>query len=623
MKNFFLFLFFIILPSLSFCQGIKKVLIIGIDGCRPDALAVAATPNMDNLISNGLYSPDALNTDLTISGPGWSAMLTSVWSNKHNVTDNSFSGNNYENYPHIFQYIEAFNPELETASISQWNPINDNIVLDHADFKSNAASGTDLANQAIDYISNNDPDILFLHFDDPDIIGHIFGYSPDIPQYVSIIGQVDSLIGEVLQSLMDRPNYQDEDWLILSSTDHGGLGTSHGGNSIEEQNIFTLASGPNIPTELILKDSFINTNLPENCLGDSIELQFDGIDDFVEIPSNSLFDFGSTNDFTIECRIRTDQAADVSIVGNKDWNSGYNKGFVFSFTLPSGPEWKVNIGDGTNRADLNTGGMVADNEWHTLTVSFDRDGDMIMYQDGVMIDVADISSIGDINTGEGLLLGADILGNYSYKGSIAELRVWNTVLDPEVISQYYCNEINNTHPYYNDLAGHWKMIDGEEETQVEDFSINQNSGTISGATWAYPSQTVSYDYSQTPRTTDIGITALTHLCIPIQDSWNLDGNSLISECQPVNIKEYTKGGKWNFKFFPNPAKDIVHIDINENGEKSSKLLKLVLPDGKIIFQTKLDSNSHSLDISGLTNSLYFLEIADGNFTRVKKLNVIK
>ena len=34
----------------------KKVLVIGIDGCRPDALAQAATPHLDSLIAGGIYA---------------------------------------------------------------------------------------------------------------------------------------------------------------------------------------------------------------------------------------------------------------------------------------------------------------------------------------------------------------------------------------------------------------------------------------------------------------------------------------------------------------------------------------------------------------------------------------
>jgi len=46
MKNQFLF-FLLLFPILLQSQTNKKVLLIGMDGCRPDALAVAETPNLD------------------------------------------------------------------------------------------------------------------------------------------------------------------------------------------------------------------------------------------------------------------------------------------------------------------------------------------------------------------------------------------------------------------------------------------------------------------------------------------------------------------------------------------------------------------------------------------------
>ena len=116
-----------VLLCLLFCFSVlrqeRKVLVVGIDGCRPDAIAASATPNLDNLIENGLYSPDALNDDITISGPGWSAILCGVWPEKHLVTDNSFSEDDYESFPSFFSYVEEANPDLNTISICHWNPI--------------------------------------------------------------------------------------------------------------------------------------------------------------------------------------------------------------------------------------------------------------------------------------------------------------------------------------------------------------------------------------------------------------------------------------------------------------------------------------------------------------------
>ena len=54
-----LFLTTLIFVSLLNGQN-KKLLFIGIDGCRPDALTQAETPNIDGLINDGIYLNNAL-----------------------------------------------------------------------------------------------------------------------------------------------------------------------------------------------------------------------------------------------------------------------------------------------------------------------------------------------------------------------------------------------------------------------------------------------------------------------------------------------------------------------------------------------------------------------------------
>ena len=257
----FLLLIFV-LPFTVFGQQAKKVLLIGIDGCRPDALEQANTPNIDALIANGIYSPDALNDDITVSGPGWSAILCGVWSDKHMVTGNLFIGRNYDEYPPIFRYIEDHNPDFNTASICHWAPINSFIVQDHADFKLDVATDEELSVQAVDYITNNDPDFLFLAFDDVDHAGHFEGFSPTVPEYIAAIEGVDAYIGPILEAIENRPNYANEDWLILSTTDHGGIGNLHGGSTLEEERVFVIASGNNIANSLILADGGNYDNTP-------------------------------------------------------------------------------------------------------------------------------------------------------------------------------------------------------------------------------------------------------------------------------------------------------------------------------------------------------------------------
>ncbi|MDO5977450.1 alkaline phosphatase family protein [Flavivirga spongiicola] len=507
----------------------KKVLIIGIDGCRPDAITAANTPNLDALIANGTYSLDARNIKTTFSGPGWSSMLTGVWEDKHGVTDNSFNGSNFSNYPHFFKYIEESNPVYRTVSVSQWHPINDKIVLAHADATSNAQdSSEDVKNKAVTELGVEDLTTLFVHFDDVDHAGHGSGFSPTNPNYLTAIETVDHAIGSVITALKGRANYSKENWLILVSTDHGGLGTSHGGNSEEERTIFVIASGDTVPKKEIAKTTTQTTVPPaENCLNSTTELEFKG-NASISIPNNTSHSFGTSQDFSIECRFRSDAPNDVSIVAKKDWGSGLLPGYVFSFK-PSTKKFKVNVGDSTNRVDVETE-EITDNKWHTVSATFDRDGMLDVYIDGVLKNSASMAGIGNIDNTFPFTIGADGNNAYKYNGYIAEVRVFNTLLSADDVGTWTCKVLDNTHSKYANLQGHWKLTEGTGNT-ITDSSMNLAHGTLAEGVWkdATVSEVIDvHNYDNTPRIVDVAVTALNHLCIPVQSSWDLDGSSIIN-----------------------------------------------------------------------------------------------
>ncbi len=228
----------------------RRVLVIGIDGCRPDALIAANTPIIDGLIANGCVSYLAQTGDITSSGPGWSSLLTGVWRNKHNVNSNSFIAPNFAAYPHFFTRLKQTCSGVATGSVVRWTPIHTYIVSG-ADHVINVTNDTDGANQAATLLANNDLDVTFVHFDDLDDAGHANGFSPTVAPYLSAIEGVDTHVGTVLQAVANRPNYASEDWLYLLTTDHGGTGYSHGGNTPEQRTIFYIASGPGAASGVI------------------------------------------------------------------------------------------------------------------------------------------------------------------------------------------------------------------------------------------------------------------------------------------------------------------------------------------------------------------------------------
>ena len=551
---------------------------------------------------------DAINEGTTSSGPSWSAMLTGVWQDKHGVDDNSFNGNNYSEYPHFFKHVEDLNSELHTVSICQWDPINDQMANLFADVVINVSGGEMLVSKTVEYLSNKNPDAMFIHFDDVDGAGHSYGYSPDISQYLNAIEKVDQGIGEIITALKNRTTYSDENWLIIVSTDHGGIGRGHGGNSIEERNIFIICSGDEIPNIEVEKDSSLTTVVPpENCLKDSVELYFNGLAK-VTTPLNSVFNFGTDKDFSIECRIRTENSGDVAIVTDKNWHTGYNKGVVFSFVGGGSGPWKVNIGDGNNRKDVN-GNTIHDNEWHTLSATFDRDGLLVIYEDGKPVNSVAISSIGNIYSGYPISFGADALNGYKYKGHIAEIRIFSEILSPSAINNWSCKAIDSTHVNINSLIGYWRLTDGNNSDNVKDLSATKADGVISLAEWKDAKDTVQvweYDYNHTPRQVDVAVSALSHLCIPIKDEWNLDGNAFGAFCNTETALDNIEY-ELRIKVYPNPGSNYI---VFETGEIDSKEISLCIYNnhGLLVKKILVHSERTILKTDNLANGIYYYRI---------------
>lgn len=510
-------------------ENLKKALIIGIDGCMPAGIVAANTPNLDALMATGTFSLDARNDGITYSGPGWSAILTGVWEAKHGVTDNSFSGAKYNRYPHLFKYIKEAYPGSRNVSVSEWGPINDQIAKDHSESVRKTSNANDTKNKAVAELGVVGLTSLFLHFDAVDHAGHSSGFTPNNPNYIKAIEEVDKAIGEVVEAMKSRENYTNEEWIVVLTTDHGGIGTSHGGNSEEERVVFFIVNGHNVPAKEIAKNTEQSTIPPvSNCLDSNSELFFNR-DGIIRIPDDPALNFGTSQDFSIECRFRSDAPDDVSIIAKKDWNTGLNPGYVFSFK-PNTEKFKVNVGDGTNRIDIETK-IISDNEWHTVSATFDRDGLLSVYVDGVLSGSASMSSIGNIDNVFHLTFGADANNAYKYNGHIAEVRIFDALLSADDVDNWTCKSLDNTHSKYTSLQGYWKVNEGSG-TVITDSSPSTLHGTLSGAAWkdAKADQVIEvHDYSGTPRIVDVVNTVLNHLCIPIESSWNLEGNALVEK----------------------------------------------------------------------------------------------
>lgn len=583
----------------------KKVLFIGIDGCRADVMMSSNIPNIQNLINQSIYSLDGLSASPTWSGNGWSTMLTGVWHTKHNVQDNNFTSPNYVNYPDFLTRAESYNPNLRTISLGTWTPINDKIIK-NPDVKTNYSTDLALKNAAISRLQNDNPDILFVDFSDVDYAGHNYGFSSSVPQYVSTIQITDTYIGEIVNAMKNRTTYNNEDWLVVLTTDHGAVNNGHGGGNLSERNIFTVYSNPNLTPQQISRTE-VSSNITHN------QLNFPA-GTYAKPVNQTPFNFGATQDFTIEFWVKPNASfsSDPVMISNKNWSNGKNKGFVISGS--SGQTYKINIGDGTNRIDL-VGGKMETNKWKHIAVSFDRDCLITLYEDGVPVTFAKMNTIGNIDSGLPLTINQDGTNTYGLNlaASYKDIRIWKSVLPNDVLVNWATQNITSSHPYYTQLLANWKCDETSGST-LTDSSPNNNSSTITGS----PARNLNttndfkiYNYLPTTRETDHLPTVLNWLCIPVQSSWGIDGVNRLPNCDlsTLSVKNNEKSTE-DFAIYPNPADQKINVKFKSIEREIT--FQIIDTKGAVISSKKAKSSNRQydevFDINKIPSGVYFIKL---------------
>ncbi len=233
-------------------NSLEKVLLIGIDGLRPDALQKAEAPNIDRLIAESAYSFSAHTGTYTVSAPGWSNILTGVWEAKHGVKSNtiknrSFEGANYGEFPNIFTRIEKYDPALKTYSIASLDWFDQQIITkaDLSIYHPFEQEGDKkVAETSSWFLAHNNVDLMFTYFMGVDMAGHNHGFDPAVPEYISEIETIDGYVGTLMEAIKKRPSYDKERWLTILISDHGGKGRHHDGVGEEAKKVPFIMHGP-------------------------------------------------------------------------------------------------------------------------------------------------------------------------------------------------------------------------------------------------------------------------------------------------------------------------------------------------------------------------------------------
>lgn len=218
-----------------------KVLLILVDGMRPDALS--NTPEVDSMLAVSTSTLQAQTVMPSVTLPCHMSLFHSVTPERHGTTTNTYA-------PQV-RPVKGLCEVLaeagkKSAFFYNWEPLRDlarpgSLTFSHfcsGSLTDHAASNQWVTEQAIPCLRSYEIDFAFVYLGNVDEVGHRYGWMGE--EYMRAVQDSWKNISQLAASL---PEYT-----IIVTADHGGHGRSHGTDMPEDMTIpMFLSGGPFTP----------------------------------------------------------------------------------------------------------------------------------------------------------------------------------------------------------------------------------------------------------------------------------------------------------------------------------------------------------------------------------------
>ncbi len=226
----------------------RRVVIVSLDGLRPDVALRADMPAFRALLARGAFTMYAATTDVAITLPSHTSMLTGVTPEHHGIHFNADPRPGdppAPAWPTLFQLAhDAGLSTAMSAGKSKFSVLAAPGAVDSLFVPSRGHVFADslVSATAARWIATSRPRVLFVHLPLLDAVGHSKGWGS--AEQVAAAATLDRAFADVLRAIA-HAGLQDSTLVIVSS-DHGGAGTTHGGTDPRSLLIPWVCAGPGV-----------------------------------------------------------------------------------------------------------------------------------------------------------------------------------------------------------------------------------------------------------------------------------------------------------------------------------------------------------------------------------------
>ena len=238
----------------------RNVILVSIDGLRPDAIAAFSAPTLQRLIREGSYSLTARTILPSSTLPSHTSMLSGEPPDQHHVTWNNVATAEKDviDFATVFSVARAHG--YRTAAFfskAKFSPLQLPGSLDYSQAPGGLWGKWAAARTVSDvrgHLEKDKPNLLFVHLPDPDTAGHSAGWMSEA--YGRAVQATDAALAELLVAA--EKTYGSGNYSVVVTADHGGHGRGHGTEDPNDVTIPWIAWGRGVNAG-VMTDVAINT----------------------------------------------------------------------------------------------------------------------------------------------------------------------------------------------------------------------------------------------------------------------------------------------------------------------------------------------------------------------------
>jgi predicted AlkP superfamily pyrophosphatase or phosphodiesterase len=231
----------------------RHVMIVSIDGLRPDAINQYGAPTLQRLMREGSYTLSGRTIDPSKTLPSHTSMLTGQPPERHGVLWNNVATADAESIdlPNIFGLARA-NGYSTAAFFSKakFQPLQVEGTLDYSQAPGGwfgRWTGERTVADVGNYLSRARPNVLFVHLTDPDAAGHRAGWMT--PEYGRGVLAADRALNTLMT--LAAQTFGAGHFSVIVTADHGGHDTNHGSDDPRDVTIPWIAWGQGVKPGLL------------------------------------------------------------------------------------------------------------------------------------------------------------------------------------------------------------------------------------------------------------------------------------------------------------------------------------------------------------------------------------